>query len=361
MEEVWRRAFRDLLGDGPKYGGDIKECPVLLAEPPLTQKAVREKTTEIMFEQFGVPALYLSMQAVLALYASGRTTGIVLDSGDGVTHAVPISDCYAITPAIIQLDFAGDNLTKFLVDSLSKRSPYITSENGRDIKEKRCRFALNLEEFSSPSEESYDLPDGKRVSIGNERFCTPEALFQYRFVTERDPNDPKRATLLKPDPEQPTLIFDPNQLTSSTPSKQSTLFPPIDESKIVGIHGVIHKSISNLKLDSELIREMYGNVVLAGGTTMFPNLDKRLRAELASLVDGVEVNVSPSKKHSTWLGGSVLASLSTFDSLWCTKEEYEEQGRYYKKTGGEDMYKTAGFHPGDIIHKMCPLEKPGQT
>ena len=171
MEEVWRRTFRDLLGDGPKYGGDIKECPVLLAEPPLTQKAVREKTTEIMFEQFGVPALYLSMQAVLALYASGRTTGIVLDSGDGVTHAVPISDCYAITPAIIQLDFAGNDLTNFLVGSLeSKRNPYITSENGRDIKEKRCRFALNLEEFSSPSEESYDLPDGKRVSIGNERY-----------------------------------------------------------------------------------------------------------------------------------------------------------------------------------------------
>ena len=173
MEEVWRRAFYDLLGDDPNHGGDLKECPVLLAEPPLTQNPVREKTTEIMFETFEVPALYLSMQAVLALYASGRTTGIVLDSGEGVTHAVPISDCYAITPAIAQLNFARCDSTNLLIKNLklnnNLESKDITSAIGRDIKEKHCRV-LSFKEPLPKSEETYYLPDGRQITIGSERY-----------------------------------------------------------------------------------------------------------------------------------------------------------------------------------------------
>ncbi|KAF8628492.1 hypothetical protein AX17_005988 [Amanita inopinata Kibby_2008] len=272
MEKVWRRAFRDLLGDDPKLGGDLKECPVHLAERPLNPRSDREKTTEIMFEKFEVPALYLSMQAVLALYASGRTTGIVLDSGDGFTHAVPISDCYAITPAITQLDFAGRNLTEFLVDNLKWKFDHkITNEIGRDIKEKCCRVALDSEEFSSASKETYTLPDGKSVNIGDERFCTPEALFQLTF---------------RPDPKQPNfLIPDPKQSTSFKPFSNQPVNEKPDESKIVGIHGVIHESISKLKCSKLDRTKMYGNVVLSGGTTMFPGIDKRLEKELTSLLE----------------------------------------------------------------------------
>ena len=100
MEKVWNHTMYDLLRIAPE------EHPVLLTEAPLNPKANREKTIEIMFEKFNVPSTYISIQAILALYASGRTTGLVLDSGDGVTHAVPIFEGYCVPKAIMRLDLS---------------------------------------------------------------------------------------------------------------------------------------------------------------------------------------------------------------------------------------------------------------
>ncbi len=285
MERIWHYTFYNDLRVNPN------EHPVLLTEPPLNKNQNKEKMAELMFDTFNVPAMYISMQAILSLYASGRTTGIVVDSGDGVTHIVPVYEGFAISHAIHRSDIGGRDVTDYLRRLLRQRGYSLSSsaerEIVRDIKERLCYVALDpekelkLAEKVSGMEKTYTLPDGETLTIGAERFMAPE------------------------------LFFNPGAIGSEE--------NPLDE--------LIYRSIQNCDVD--LRRDLYANIVLSGGSTMFPGLKERLHKELTELVpETMEVKIiaPPERRYSVWIGGSILSSLKTFAKLWVTKKEYKEIG-----------------------------------
>jgi actin-related protein len=261
---------------------------VLLTEAPLNPKPNRERMTQIMFETFTVPAMYVNNQVVLGLYASCRTTGCVLDSGYEVSHVVPIHDGYALPQSIVRLDLAGRDLTDCMMKILIERgySFNLTADQEvvRGIKEKLTSVALDFAQdlkIVQGLDREYELPDGKLIVVGNERFRTPEVLFNPSMIGRG----------------------------------------------VNGIHNCLFQAI--MKCDADIHKDLFCNVVLSGGSTMYPGISERMARELTALAASsmkIKVVASPDRKFSAWIGGPMLSSLSTFQQMWISKSEYDESG-----------------------------------
>ncbi|XP_025407749.1 actin, clone 302-like [Sipha flava] len=265
--------------------------PIMITESPSNHKANREKMTEIVFEKFKAPYFYAAKQAVLALFATGRTTGVAFDSGDGVSHSVPIFDGYAVPSVTQYLNVAGRDLTDYLRKMLSERGYSFATTTTRDIvddiREKLCYvtpdYGKEINAISSTLDKSYRLPDGQLITIGSERFRCTEALFKPSFLGMENR----------------------------------------------GIHKIINDSL--MKCDVDYRRLMSSHIVMSGGNTLYPGFASRMQKEIMQedlTTDGIERKIisKPERYHSIWIGGSMLASLPSFRRFWISGAEYAESG-----------------------------------
>ncbi|TPX44389.1 hypothetical protein SeMB42_g04338 [Synchytrium endobioticum] len=276
---------------------------IMLTEPAMNPKKNREKMVEVMFERYGFNGVYVAIQAVLTLYAQGLQTGVVIDSGDGVTHIVPVYEGYAMPHLTRRLDVAGRDITKYLIKLLLLRGYAFNRtadfETVRQLKEKVCYvgYDLALEQKLAMETtvlvESYTLPDGRVIKVGSERFEAPEALFQPHLV----------------------------------------------DVEAVGIAEQLYNSIQAADIDVR--SELYKHIVLSGGSSMYPGLPSRLEKEVKQLyltrtLKGdtarlakfkIRVEDPPRRKHMVFLGGAVLGEIMKGkDSFWVSKKEWQEQG-----------------------------------
>lgn len=282
MEKIWHHTIFTELHIDPR------NHPFLLMDDPLTPKAPREKMVQTFFETFDAPALFLGFPAVMSIYNSGRTTGLSLDCGYSDIRAVPVYEGYALPHAITYLPLGGFNIDAYLMNYVIQRGYSFTNAAQRDIitniKETLCYVSQDFARDSSPSKQSIEvdhpLADGQVITVGTELFRCTESLFQ------------------------PSLFG-------------------VDHN---GVHKLIYDTI--MKCEPEIRQDLFKNIVISGGSSMFPGFVDRLQQELKTLAPDMEiVIIAPEgRQYSAWSGASTLAYNSTFSNMWITSRDYDESG-----------------------------------
>ncbi|KAL1293246.1 hypothetical protein HN51_053896 [Arachis hypogaea] len=330
VDNIWDHAFRECLLIDPK------EHPMLLAEPSSNTQQQRERAAELMFEKYKAPALFLAKNAVLTSFASGRATSLVVDCGGGSTTVAPVHDGYVLQKAVATSPIGGEFLTDCLMKSLESKGIVIkprysfrrkeirpgefqtvdidfpnTTESYKlysqrviasDIKECVCRAPdtpYDDSAYSNIPMTPYELPDGQTIEIGSDRFKIPDVLFN------------------------PSLV-------QTIPGMES--FAEVAPS-VRGLPQMVIESIN--KCDVDIRRELFSSILLAGGTASMQQLKERLEKDLleespqAARVKVLASGNATERRFSVWIGGSILASLGSFQQMWFSKSEYEEHGASY--------------------------------
>ncbi|KAI7893256.1 actin family [Mucor mucedo] len=337
MEHIWDAALNDMLRIDPE------NHPLLCTEPAWNTKEKREKTMELAFEKFRFPAFYLAQDAVMTAFSVGRATALVLDSGGGVTSAVPVYDGFVLKRGILHQTVAGDTLANQIKRQLKKDLDYtitphykiakknpVTSDQQPDVqlrdlqgitesfndyqttkvvneyKETICEVSdttFDEEILGSRSKKSFEFPDGFNHAFGLERYKVPETLFQPHIHDE---------------------------ITTAQEEEERTEEEGVEpKNKLLGVHDMVFNSINHCDIDLRPL--LFNNIVVTGGNTLFPGFNERLNYELPLKAPGSKIKIhaagnATERKSSSWLGGSILASLGTFHQLWVSRKEYEEFG-----------------------------------
>merc|ERR1719350_2656105 len=298
MKHLWDYTF-----GAEKLNIEPDKCKILLTEPPMNPHRNREKMIEVMFEKYGFDSAYIAIQAVLTLYAQGLLTGVVVDSGDGVTHICPVYEGFALPHLTKRLDIAGRDVTRYLIKLLLLRGYAFNHtadfETVRLMKEKLCYVGYDIATEQKLAQETtflvepYTLPDSRVIKVGGERFESSEALFQ------------------------PHLINHEGQ----------------------GISEMLFDSINSAAID--IRPDLYRHIVLSGGSTMLPGFPCRLQREIKQLylervLKGdtdrlskfkIRVEDPPRRKYMVFVGGAVLANvMKDREDFWMSKAEYNEKG-----------------------------------
>ena len=291
IKEIWKYSCEELRMD-------IEEHPILMTEKDFNSKKNREKTTQVLFEDLNVPRMFLASQSILCFFCCGRGSGTSVYSGEGSTFVCSFLENERISDTFKEIPIGGIDINQYLMKLMTERGYPFTTEKEHEmirfLKEDICYVSESFDdEFEwyneSDNDNKYELLDGTTIYIGKELIQSPEILFQ------------------------PSLIDYCHD----------------------GIHEIIHQSIQNC--DEDIREQLYKNIVLSGGSTMFNGMKERLQNEISSMTQNeVKVISNPERNIATWIGGSILGSLSCFEYNSIRKEEYNE----YKST---------------IVHKKCNL------
>jgi len=328
--------------------------PLLMAEPSHNTAAAREKMTELAFEKLGVPAFFLSKNAALTAFASGRGTALVLDVGGGVTSAAAVHDGYVLSRSVRRHALGGDMISELTLKSVQTRSPppplrplyslkraeagpgeytYTTIDAPgthpafhkyhllqllRDLKESALRCAMLPPTEAAPLDASkwdFEMPDNSALDVSWERCHIPELLFTPSLLRNTSPPWLRAADGAEP----------------AAPSPGAAELAAMVPEGVVSLPDLVSETIRSC--DTDMRRELWGSIIVSGGCSLLPGLTERLHGRLNELVPQMSMKVkliAPStpqeRRFSVWIGGSILASLGSFQQLWMSKQEYDESG-----------------------------------
>lgn len=286
MEKIWSHIFTNELKVKPEAHN------VFLTESIHNSNKEREKIAEIMFEKFSIFNIHIEPQQVMSLYSTTKTSGLIIESGEGSTEIVPIYEGYIIPQGIRSSPIAGEFITNNILESIREKLKKLNVgnpiEQSRKIKEQFSEVSLddeltrNFETLTVNDRNIFTLPDGNVINISNEKFLAPEVIFR----------------------------------------------PEINSLDCSSLQQLVHDSINSV--DIHLKKDFISNIVLGGGNTMIKNFSERLKKELQGMFpnnkDQIKINAQKERLYSSWIGASVVCSISNFQQMWVSKNDWEEIG-----------------------------------